>query len=435
MRAIPAMSLKQRALDKLGFTKKTLIRFIVIAIGSQFIYSINAIRVVLYDPFRETMGISNTQMGFLFSLLGLVGLFAYIPATWFTDRFSSRKILTAGLILVGLSSFYFATAPAYPVLLLIFFVWGFFQDGPFWASVLKSVRCTASEKKQATAFGVLELIRGSIEFFTNGVAIVMFAWIGDSLLGMKVAMSVNAGFIITSGILCWFVLPDDDFLQGETQQEKNREAWEGVKKALLMPEAWLTGLTACGICTVYVGILWFAPFLTKVYSLPVSMAAVFVLFNTSLTRMFASPLGGVLADNMFGSGVNFMRYMLAAVATLLIIVIILPKSDALLYIGMGVMILITISVYMLRGVYFAPIGEMHTPKAISGATMSVAAVVGYSPGFWMNTINGKLLDSYEPEQAYVYIFCIMLVGALIGFISANLMNKRIKKLEVHRTRA
>ena len=248
-------------------------------------------------------------------------------------------------------------------------------------------------------------------------------------------MSVNAGFIITSGILCWFVLPDDDFLQGETQQEKNREAWEGVKKALLMPEAWLTGLTACGIYTVYVGILWFAPFLTKVYSLPVSMAAVFVLFNTSLTRMFASPLGGVLADNMFGSGVNFMRYMLAAVATLLIIVIILPKSDALLYIGMGVMILITISVYMLRGVYFAPIGEMHTPKAISGATMSVAAVVGYSPGFWMNTINGKLLDSYEPEQAYVYIFCIMLVGALIGFISANLMNKRIKKLEVHRTRA
>ena len=430
MRAAPAMSLRQRALDKLGFTKKTLIRFIVIAIGSQFIYSINAIRIVLYDPFRETMGITNTQMGFLFSLLGLVGLFAYIPATWFTDRFSSRKILTAGLILVGLSSFYFATAPAYPVLLLIFFVWGFFQDGPFWASVLKSVRCTASEKKQATAFGVLELIRGSIEFFINAVAIVMFSWLGESLLGMKVAMSVNAGFITTSGILCWLILPEDKFLQGETQKEKNREAWQGVKKALLMPEAWLTGLTACGIYTVYVGILWFAPFLTKVYSMPVSMAAVFILFNTSLTRMFASPLGGVLADNMFGSGVNFMRYALAAVVTLLTIIIILPKSDALLYIGMSVMILITISVYMLRGVYFSPIGEMHTPKAITGATMSVAAIVGYSPGFWMNTINGKLLDSYEPEQAYDYIFRMMLVGALIGFISANLMNKRMKKLKV-----
>ena len=125
-----------------------------------------------------------------------------------------------------------------------------------------------------------------------------------------------------------------------------------------------------------------------------------------------------------------MRYVLAAVVALLTVIIILPKSDALLYIGMGVLILITISVYMLRGVYFSPIGEMHTPKAISGATMSVAAVVGYSPGFWMNTINGTLLDSYEPEQAYVYIFCIMLVGALIGFISANLMNKRIKKREV-----
>lgn len=422
------MSLKQQALDKLGFSKKALLRFIVIAVGSQFIYSINAIRVVLYDPFRETMGISNTQMGYLFSLLGLVGMFAYIPATWFTDRFSSRKILTAGLILVGLSSLYFATAPAYPVLLLIFFTWGFFQDGPFWAAVLKSVRCTASEKKQATAFGVLELIRGSIEFFTNAVAIMMYSWIGHGLLGMKAAMSVNAGFIIASGILCWFILPEDQFLRGETRREKNREAWEGVKKAVAMPEAWLTGLTACGIYTVYVGILWFAPFLTKVYAIPVSIAAVFVLFNTSLTRMVASPLGGILADNVFGSGVNFMRYVLAAVVILMAVVIVLPKSEALLYIGMGVMILITISVYMLRGVYFSPIGEMNTPKAISGATMSVAAMVGYSPGFWMNTINGKLLDSFEPEQAYVYIFCIMLLGALVGFICANLMMKRVRKL-------
>jgi len=91
MRAAPTMSLKQRVLDKLGFTKKTLIRFIVIALGSQFIYSINAIRVVLYDPFRESMGISNTQMGFLFSLLGLVGLFALIldrnnPKAMFAPR-------------------------------------------------------------------------------------------------------------------------------------------------------------------------------------------------------------------------------------------------------------------------------------------------------------------------------------------------------------
>ncbi len=105
------MNLIQRVLVKLGFTAKTLIHFIVIAVSSQFIYSINALRTIFYDPFRESMGITNTQMGLLFSLLGLVGLFAYIPGTWVTDRFSSRKITTAGLLVVGVSGFYFATAP------------------------------------------------------------------------------------------------------------------------------------------------------------------------------------------------------------------------------------------------------------------------------------------------------------------------------------
>ncbi|MFB3116585.1 MAG: nitrate/nitrite transporter [Gammaproteobacteria bacterium] len=421
------MSLIQRVLDKLGFTKKTLSHFIVTAVSSQFIYSINALRTILYDPFRETMGITNTQMGFLFSILGLVGLFAYIPGTWITDRFSSRKIITAGLLVVGVSGFYFATAPTYPVLLFIFVVWGFFQDGPFWASVLKSIRCTAPEEKQATVFGLLELVRGSIEFFTNALAILLIAWIGQELLGIKVAMYVNAGIICTSAILCWFILPEENFLQGANQKEKNKEAWQGVKKALLIPETWLTGFTVCGIYTVYVGILWFTPFLTNVYMMPITLAAVFGLFNTSLTRMFASPLGGIIADTTFHSGVKFMRFTLAVVVILMITIIILPKSNALLYLGMSVMILITISVYMLRGVYFSPIGEMHIPKAISGATMSIAAMVGYSPGFWMNTVNGYLLDRYEAEQAYVYIFSIMLLGAFAGLVCATLMSKRSTK--------
>ena len=37
------MNLIQRVLDKLGFTKKTLSHFIVIAVSSQFIYSMYAV--------------------------------------------------------------------------------------------------------------------------------------------------------------------------------------------------------------------------------------------------------------------------------------------------------------------------------------------------------------------------------------------------------
>ena len=421
--------LMNKILGKLGFTKETLIRFIVIALGSQFIYSLNALRAVLYDPFRDTLGITNTQIGFLYSTVALVGMFAYIPATWFTDRFSGRKIMTVSLLFVGLSAIVMANSPAYPVLVFIFIMWGFLQEGPFWASVLKSVRCTATEDKQGTAFGALEFLRGSVEFFTNGLAIVIFTWVGHSIFGMQVAMYINGGFIIATGLLCWFVLPEDHFLKGETNKEKNVEVMHGIKKAIFLPEAWLTGITACGIYTVYVGVQWFVPFLTNVYMMPIAAAAIFGLFNTSLTRMVASPTGGVIADNKFGSSVNFMRYALAAVVVLLGAVFLVPKSADLMYLVMGIMIFVTIAVYMLRGVYFAPIGEMHTPKSMSGAALSIAALIAYSPAFWLNTINGYLLDTYSPEQAYGRIFMIMIAGASIGFISANIMYRRVKRFK------
>ena len=423
------MTLLEKVLDKLGFTKQTLIRFVVIALGSQFIYSINALRSVLYDPFVETMNITNTQMGFLFSTVALVGMIAYIPGAWFTDRFSGRKIMTFSLVFVGLSSFYFATSPAYPVLLFIFVMWGFCQEGPFWGSVLKSVRVTAKEDKQGTAFGALELVRGSTEFFTNALAIMIFAYVGESVVGMKAAMMINGGFIILCGVLVWFFLPEDDFLEGETSAEKNTEVMGGIKKAVMMPETWLTGLTVCGIYTIYVGVQWFVPFLTKVYGLPIALAAVFGLFNTSFTRMLASPTGGYVADNKFGSSVRFMRAFLFLVSLFIGVVLMLPKTTELLYPVMAMMICVTVVVYMLRGVYFAPIGEMHVPKAMSGAALSVAAMIGYSPAFWLNTVNGYLLDTYTPEEAYRRIFMIMICGGIGGVICTSIMYKRVKKFK------
>lgn len=421
------------ALNKLGFTKQILLRFIVVALGSQFIYSINALRTVLYDPFKDTLGITNTQIGFLYSIMALVGMFSYIPSAWFADRYSSRKIMTVSLILVGLSALLMTTSPTYPILVLIFISWGFLQEGPFWTSVLKSVRCSVTENKQGTAFGALELLRGSAEFLTNGLAIVIFTVIGYGIFGIEIAIFINGLTIITCGMLCWIVLPEDHFLKGETNKEKNAEVFSGIRKAILLPETWLTGITACGVYTAYVGAQWFVPFLTKVYMMPVETAAIFGLLNTSLTRMIASPAGGIIADNKFGSSVNFMRFTLGSVIIFLCTAVFLPKSESLLYVVMAVMVIVTISLYMLRGVYFAPIGEMQIPKAISGAVLSIAALITYSPAFWFNTLNGYLLDNYSAEDAYTRIFIIMIAGSFIGLLSANVMYRRAKKNQYIRT--
>lgn len=413
-------------LSRLGFTPETLRRFLLITLASQLIYSINSIKTVLYGPFQQMLHISNTEIGIAFSGMGLVASLAYIPATWVSDRFSSSKIIAVSLGLVGVSGICLSTGPSWSVVLTILVCWGFLQDGPFWTSILKSVRCVAAENKQGTAFSLLELCRGIIEFLTNGLAIIIYTVLANSMLGITLAMRINAGLMIIVAILCWFKLPDDNYLTNTTAAGRNKEAAQGIKKALFSSECWLTGITACGIYASFVCTLWFFPFLQNVYAIPVTLVAVFQLFNSSLVRMIASPIGGYLADNKFGSSSNFLRLTTCAIALFSAATLFLPKTTSFLYIAMILLILTTISIYMSRSVYYAPIGEMGTAKSYSGAAMAIAAMIGYSPTFWLNPINGYLLDKYPAETAYSIIFGIMVAASFVAFISATFMSRKVK---------
>ena len=415
-------------LKKLNLDRRTLINFMVVAIGSQLIYSMNAVRSVLYEPFREALGVTNTQLGFLLSLIGIVSTIMYVPGGWFMDRFSNRKLLSVNMLITGICGYYLAMAPNYGGLLFVFALFGITQEAFYWAAVLKTIRTIAKDDKQGTAFGGLELVRGSTEFATNALAVLIFTLVGHSVFGVKVALAIDSTLIILMGVLTWYVLPEEVYIKAETDKEKNKLAFKGLIKVLAMPEVWLVGLAASGVYTIYIGaMMYFLPFLQKVYLIPVSLVAIFGLVNTSLTRMIASPLAGVIGDNKFKSSTHFMRLALFLVSIFITAAILVPKEKSFMVPVLGILMGITILCYMMRGVYYAPIGELKMPKEISGSAMSVAAFIGYSPMFWAYAVYGRMLDKYEPIQAYNRIFGIMVTFAVLGIVFTSILCKKIER--------
>ncbi|MCT4595446.1 MAG: MFS transporter [Anaeromicrobium sp.] len=412
---------------KLNFDKKTLLHFMVVAVGSQLMYAINSIRSVLYEPFKEALGVNNAQLGFLLSLIGIVSTIMYVPGGWFQDRFSNRKLLSINLFITGICGFYLAIAPSYNGALMVFALFGLTQEAFYWAAVLKSIRTIAPDDKQGTAFGALELVRGGTEFATNGLAILIFSVVGQSVLGVKVALGVDSALIIIMAIITWVILPEEIYIKAETAKEKNKLALKGLIKVLSMPEVWFVGITAGGIYTIYIGLTYFLPFLQNVYHIPVGMVAIFGLVNTSVTRMISSPLAGLIGDNKFKSSTHFMRLALGVTIIFLGMIIIVPKKEAFMIPALIILMGITILCYMLRGVYYAPIGELNMPKAVSGSAMSVAAFLGYSPMFWAYATYGSMIDKYDPSIAYNRIYMIQLCFAVTGFIISHLLCKRIEK--------
>lgn len=416
-------------LQKLGFTPKTLLQFIVICFGSQVIYSINALRSVLYIPLLETLGVTNAQFGFALSLIGIVGTIFAIPSGWIHNRFSSRQVLSVSLLLTGILSMMLTLKPGYLMLLLVFGAYGLTQEAFYWASVLKSVRNIAPENKQGTALGLMETVRGSGEFLLNLMAVVIFTVLGSTLLGMKMAMLINSVLILLFAILTWFCIPDTTLGEPETKVEQttSREALRGLIDTLKMPEVWLVGIVGSGGYVSYIGIQYSLPFMQKVYGLPVTFAAIFGLFNTAITKMLVSPISGAVGDNVFKSNVGYLKFLFSMIIILTLAVLLAPRGANFMFPSMIALLSISALVYLVRAVYYAPIGEMGVSKKISGSAMSVSIFLVQSPMLWGYTVYGGMLDKYPPEVAYQKIFTIMITFAAMSLVAAFVLHRIMKK--------
>lgn len=418
----------QKLLDKLGFDKKTFIRFFLIVANSQLIYSFLALRSVLYDPMINAMGVTNTEFGVLMGFIGFISTFGGAAIGWLQDRFSIRKVLAVNSFMYGGWGIIMALWPTCPFWLkcVCFISLGFNADAMYWATVLKSVRTMAKEDHQATAFGIMESLRGVWELITNSLGIAIYTIMGSTLLGMRTAMGVNATITIISAVTIWLFIPEENLQGVEGNVEKTKMAFGGFLKVLRMPAVWMTGLAASCVYATYCAVnTYFMPYLQNVYFLPITLVGVFGLINNSVSRMTAGPIAGIVADLKFKSSAHLMRTCYIVLIALLGVALVLPKNSSLVIVAMVLLLLIAIFCCLVRGVYYAPIGEMGVPKEISAAAMSVAAFIGYSPSFWAYPVYGMLIDNFESDMAYNMIFVILIVLALIGVVLNTFIGRKI----------
>lgn len=419
-----------RVLARLGFDKKTLLRFIIIVANSQIIYSFYAVRSVLYNPFIETLGVSNAQFGVLMGLIGAASTFGNVPLGWIQDRFSIRKVITFDSVVVGCVGLFIAFAPStnFTILFICFILLGLFTEPLYWATILKSVRATAKEDTQATAFGFLEFGRGFMEFAQNGLCIVLYTALGSTLFGMKIVMAFNAVVTLASAVLVWVIVPEDVQPETTAGAGKTKVAFSGLLKALKMPEIWLTGIAASCVYATYTAVnTYFVPYLQSVYLLPAALVGVFGLANTSVIRFAAGPLSGIFADQKFKTSAHWMRFCYVALAILLAGALLVPRSTAFVIPAMIILMVISVSCFLIRGVYFAPIGEANVPAEMGAAAMSVASFIGYSPQLWGYAAFGAIIDRFDSDTAYTVIFGLLLVLAIVGAIMTTLLGRRILK--------
>ncbi|MNH11925.1 Inner membrane protein YihN [compost metagenome] len=198
-------------------------------------------------------------------------------------------------------------------------------------------------------------------------------------------------------------------------------------EAIKVPAIWLVSFNVFMVYIVYCGLTYFIPYLKEVYGLPVALVGAYGIINQYMLKILGGPAGGFIADKHFKSPSRYLKWAFLALLPMMAIILLVPKSPGFIYAGMAATLSFAFIVFSMRGVFWAPMGEVGIAPHITGSAFGIGCLIGYAPGMFAYVGYGAILDHFPGQQGYNYVFIAMMLLALIGFAIASRLQRLVRK--------
>ena len=156
-------------------TPRVVYNFALLVMCSQFAFAVLAMKGAFLPQLLELWQISKTQFGLLMSIYGICHNILYVGLSWAQDRFAPRLLISANLVMGGITTFFLGQTSDFATLCFLFVMLALWCEGAFWPAVIASVRKSTSDSNQAKIFGLLEGGRGCVELAQNALTVALYA--------------------------------------------------------------------------------------------------------------------------------------------------------------------------------------------------------------------------------------------------------------------
>jgi len=382
--------------------------FILICVG-EIIFSLPFHISRFFRPsFLNTFGITNTQLGDLFSSYGIFSFLCYFPGGLLADKFPFRKLISLSLFLTGLGGLYLYTIPSTIGLFILFSYWGVTTILLFWAPLIKATKDWGADKNQGIAFGILDGGRGLV---ASGMASIILIFLANevSKSGIQQIILFYTTLTFLFSIISFFTLSPEKV----KSDSKDKMNLAHLKELLKDQNLWLISfIIICAYCG-YKAIDNYGLYANQVLGMSELESSKFVTY-ISYSRVVVAIMIGFLADRINTSNVLSILFAIS----IAVFFIIPSLSSSLISIILINLFITVIAIYGLRAIYFALIQESNIKNEYTGTAVGIISVVGYTPDIFFASITGRILDSAEPETAFQRYFVLLGIISIIGVISS-----------------
>ena len=403
-----------------NFRSYSQLALIVVAAGA--IYPLLYLRQNFELSILEAFSITQTQLRYCSSMLGIIFMVTYIPSGWLADQFSSRKLLSFSLLATALIGLWFSTMPPYSSLLVIYGAWGVATGLTFWSAHIKLVAMLADKDQQGRFFGILDGGRGLVEALLATFAIALFAYIlsqdaGATKMALQQVIYLYVAVLLVVSPLVYWLL-DDREEDTDISEESTKSIFiDDLKDVLSRREIWL-----CAICIVCGYQLFYATYSFSAYlQQNFSLTAVMVGYIT-VAKLWMRPIGGIAAG-FIGDWLNpekVLSILLVLASLSLAMMAFVPASSAALLM-IVLVLLIGLLTYGVRGLYWATLGGCNVPNKIKGLAIGIISVIGYFPEVYLPLLSAPLIENYPGGLGYKIYYLIVATCGLLGAYAAYLL--------------
>lgn len=371
----------------------------------------------------EVFQLNNLELGYCFSILGVVAFFSYFFGGPLADKYPPRKLIAIALWMTALGGWFYYQIPSYNALKVLYGYWGFTTIFLFWAPMIKAARVWGGSASQGRAFGFLDGGRGLVGALFGALGLLIFSILLGSDLNMsdteetrkalKQVILFSSIIVAVVGVFVWFFMKLDDKTEKEVTIEKIR--FSQIKEVLRLPSVWLLMII---ILCAYVGykvtdiISLYAQEVMLYDHVKSAQIGTFLLFM----RLVIGVLIGLLADRTESTFLLLISFCLTLFASLMMALGFVQESATLLFV-ISILILST-GVYAARSLYFAVMEKGNIPVLLTGTAVGLISLIGYAPDIFVGPIMGHLLDSSPGITGHQYVFWMLALFSFMGSIAA-----------------
>jgi sugar phosphate permease len=401
-------------------TVRRYIQFALVVLAAGAIYPLVYLRTNYQQTILEVFGLTIQQLNTIYSILGLVFVFGYIPSGLLSDRFSAKNLLALSLAGTAVGGFIFAQVPKFTGVVVVYIIWGIFSVLTFWSAHLKMVKLLTKKEEEGRFFGILDGGRGVVEAVLGSLAVFIFARvlgssdaIGDKRSALIAVIYMYSIALAVTAILIYFFVEEDkskDVQRDESEKFRLSDLPVVLKNKYLYLHGAIVFFGYAVFWTVY----YIGGFLQTnrgVDAVTVGTVTVIILWM----RPFGGVVGGFLADKIGKTTTNILA--LAGAAIFLTILAVMPISitPTLFFV---VSIVLGFFLYAIRGTYWSVLGDDGFENLVMGTAIGVISFIGYLPDIILPQFNSFLFNTFGDKGGYNAYFIASAVMALAGIFCA-----------------